>query len=677
EGRAPYYNVLNDRVQEELGYLVSELSSRYSSHASFAGIGLQLSGEGYGVLPGITWGLDDATIASFSRETGVPVPHQGARRFRRRAEQLLGADRPAWQAWRSQKLTQMYAKMAADLVSRRNDLKLVLATEEVFSGAELQQQVRNAISKPANLSQLLLEHGVDFSRLAQTPGIVALAPSRLGANDRFQQRALDLRINSASDQGELLPLAGRSAVLFHHSAQHFRLSSFDRLSPFGSNQTGLTLSCQPLPSGPAQQRYLAGALAVSDALTIVEGGELLSFNLDSQLRNFRKTVRQLPGPEAEVHTQSVQPLVMRVYRSQNSTTVALINESPWPISVRLSLSSAERCAWEKLGVKSFILPSDRLGSLVRGEQEWLAELQPADLQAWKFNSTQLRFGQPQITLDSRAREDLQQRIEEIESRTGNLNIRRPYTHLKNPGFELEAEEEQIVGWQALLGSQGRAEVVQTDVHSGARALQIRSDSLSGIAIQSDLFPMPETGQLMLSGYVRGSLLSSETRLHIVFESSDYHSEKGGRTKNGERTYRRSAVLTDGQGIDNKWSRFEFPVDDIPFDADGQLRVQFHLTGESKILLDGLELVDLQFDKLHRGALVKGVYAAKTALDEGQVIDCLRLVEEYWSQYLIEYVPPAEMRTFRQAKQPSKRQEAEEKTPTVGSRLRGWLPKIWR
>jgi len=669
EGRAPYYNVLNDRVQTELGNLVSELSARYRGHKSFAGVGLQLSGEGYGMLPGLAWGMDDATIAAFSRETGVRVPFQDAKRFQRRADQLLGANRPQWQAWRSQKLLQMFERMASKLVAERNDLQLVLATEEVFSGAQLQQQVRRAISKSTNLKQVLLEHGLDFARLAQTPGVVALAPLRLGASDPFHQRALDLRINAATDQGELLPLAGRSALMLHHSAQQLQLASFDALSPFGSDRTRLTLTCQPLPAGATQRRYLAEALARSDALTIVEGGEFLSFGSHLQLRDLRKTVQQLPGAEAEVRTQTVQPLVMRVYRSTKSTTVSLINESPWPIRVKLPLRTNAPCAWRKLGEEN----EESSGALVAGEQEWLVELPPAGLQAWTFDSAPLRFGQPQVSLDSRAREDLQKRIEAIESRTGNLNIRRSYPQLANPGFELPEEGNQIVGWQPLLGAQGRAEVIRSDAPSGTHALRLRSEGPAGVAIQSDLFPMPKTGQLMLTGMVRGSKVSPETRLRLVFEDRLQNPGRRGST------YRQVAILGGEQAIGSEWSRFEFPVDDIPFLEEGQMRVQFQLIGDAEILLDDLELVDLQFDKLRRGALVKGVYAAKTALDEGQVVDCLRLVEEYWSQYLIEYVPSVETRALREAKQPSKREalDSKEERSSLSGRLRGWVPKLWR
>jgi hypothetical protein len=105
-----------------------------------------------------------------------------------------------------------------------------------------------------------------------------------------------------------------------------------------------------------------------------------------------------------------------------------------------------------------------------------------------------------------------------------------------------------------------------------------------------------------------------------------------------------------------------------------------------VLLDDVELYDLRFDSARRGALVKRIYAAKTALEEGQVIDCQRLVDGYWSRYLVEYVPPVQTAEVSIAKQPAAPEptsESEEvqhepkESSGFGSRLRNWMPRIWR
>lgn len=106
----------------------------------------------------------------------------------------------------------MYTQIAEELAAARGDLRLFLTTEDLFAGTQLQKQLRIAISKPLNLTYVLAEHGLDLARLNQNPDIVALSPSRLGANDVFSRRALDLRFNAAAEEGELIQLSRRSAA---------------------------------------------------------------------------------------------------------------------------------------------------------------------------------------------------------------------------------------------------------------------------------------------------------------------------------------------------------------------------------------------------------------------------------------------------------------------------------
>jgi hypothetical protein len=77
-------------------------------------------------------------------------------------------------------------------------------------------------------------------------------------------------------------------------------------------------------------------------------------------------------------------------------------------------------------------------------------------------------------------------------------------------------------------------------------------------------------------------------------------------------------------------------------------------------------------------LVKRVFAAKTALDEEQYTDCLRLLNEYWPQYLVEYVPPIVGAPAVLAKQPvSPASKATDDTTKSGGRFRHIIPRIWR
>jgi hypothetical protein len=267
---------------------------------------------------------------------------------------------------------------------------------------------------------------------------------------------------------------------------------------------------------------------------------------------------------------------------------------------------------------------------------------------------------------------LQHRIEEIESRTGNLNIQRPYLQLQNPGFELLDGDERIFGWQPHSGAQGAAALEDGEAHAGRLSLRLHSEDATGVAIKSHLLPIPETGQLVVGAFVRGRDIAPDARLHISIEDG----EDG-------RTYHQQATWAAEQLSSDDWLWYEFAVDDLPLDTDGQMRVEFHLTGQAELLIDDIELYDLRFDNARRGALVKRIYAAQTALDNGQVIDCQRLVDGYWPRYLVEHVPPVKTEPTALAKQPpapapETEGESEPDEPTgLRDRLRGWVPKIWR
>jgi len=615
-------------------------------------------------MTGLAWGLDDRTVAEFLQATGGALADEGPERFRERAAVLLGERREDWQTWRIGKLMQLYTKLAKQLTSERRDLRLILATEDLFAGAELQGRVRQAIAEPTRLRQILREHALDLSLLDAEPGVTALAAHRLGAADRLQERAIDLRTNSAAEQGDFLSTEQRSAEMFYHATNRFRLSSFDERSPFGAERTFLTVADQSQPTGIGQRRHLVTALAKDDATTIVEGGLHLPLLADPQTKNILQTIQQLPGSSAEVSAHQEQPVLMRIYRTNEATTVVMINEAPWPVRVEVPLACSRPCDWQKLGGNE-VTAEQFSGTLDRGEQSWRVELGPYDLQAWRFVDRQLRVGELQIALDDLAQRDLEQRIEAIESRSGNLNIKRPYARLQNPGFELEDSGVRIVGWQPRMGAAGAVQLDDASPRSGARALRLKSEDGLGVAVQSHLFATPETGQLLVSAYLRVERMGQDARLRIAVQDQD----EG-------RGYQKFAVLGRKQLGDGGWKRFDFALNDIPFGEREQLRLHFHLTGAAEVLVDDVEMYDLRFDEGRRRALGKRIYAARVALEQGQVVDCLRVVDDYWSRYLVEYVPPTETVALQTAKQPQTPVVKEEETG-VGARLRGWVPKIWR
>jgi hypothetical protein len=461
-----------------------------------------------------------------------------------------------------------------------------------------------------------------------------------------------LVINDASRAGIL---GASEATLAFGTVSKSRLASFDQVSPFGTDRTHLVLAhVQNADTKPV------GAPA-GDAGSYIEGGEYLPLAINSDHTQQMESLAQLPSDVIETRTTCSQPIEISIARTATEAFLICTNESPWSVSGKLELEIPGGVTWELLGNRS------QAGRLGPGRAAWAIQVSGRGMQAWKFSSPQVRPGELQVAPNNEVRGYLAARIQEIESRTGNLNIERDYAQLQNPGFELAGGEARIFGWQPRKGVDGTIEIDSSLVHGGQSALRLKSADQVGVAAQSHLFPLPATGMLVLTAQVRAGELNSEAALTIAVEAD----EEG-------QPYRRARTIALGEEFTSQWKPCEMVVSDLPVGDAEQLRIQFHVTGKADVAIDDVALCDLRFDDQRRSELVKRVFAAKTALDEGQYTDCLRLLNEYWPQYLVEYVPPVVAQPAVLAKQPDNGQKsAPEEDTKSGGRFRNIIPRIWR
>ena len=413
EGRAPYYNPLNDRVQAELIQVVQELTSRYSHHQSFAGVSLQLSGEGYGLMPGLASGLDDHTVFEFSRTLGISLPPNSSQLPRPRSLLLLSDHREQWKQWRQAKLSNLYHQVAEKVRSHRSDLRVVLATEDLFSGRTLRQRVRTSIDQPQQLREILPDHAVDLAGIARHPNIEILVPHLLANSQAAQQQSAILRANASAVQQGLLESSRENGQLFFAGSERFRLASFDQQSPFGPEQTYLTVTSRQRLIGRTKETALMQTLGSGDSNLIVQGGQSMQL-LESDARSTVQTIKELPSIAAE-REQTAQPVTLRVYRTQYATVLAVINESPWAVTAEVELSPSGPAEWQKLGASQAEDALQQHGSLDGSLQNWNVPLLPNQIQAWRFSDTRIRVGELRVNVDQLARSELQSRIQQIES----------------------------------------------------------------------------------------------------------------------------------------------------------------------------------------------------------------------------------------------------------------------
>ncbi|MBA3483255.1 MAG: hypothetical protein H0T51_15710 [Pirellulales bacterium] len=673
----PRYNLLQAEVQAEVGVVTDQLLTRYGKHPALAGLAVQLTGSGYGVLPGLAWGMDDATVARFAAAAQVALPAEGPGRFQQRFGLLLGQYLPAWKQWRSDQVTQFYAGLAARVARDRPELQLSLCTEDMLSGAVASERLRQAVGGRAPLDDAFDELGVDLERLAATPGISVLRPRRLGAEESVDSRAADQRINAAQEFDHALAGQPNAGELLFHGAARLRLASFDAQSPFGADKTYLALNSASVPAGDGARQALIGALASHDFITLASGGESLLLAENDGYRDALRAFQELPPASADVRTERRQPVTLRVYREENSTTICLLNESRWPVDVTLPLEGDGDLVWRQLGADSqtqsaaaaMAANPPSTGSLAAGPQKWTLTLPPFGMHARRFSSRSMRIGAFTPQVSPAAAADLARRVEEIQQRMMSLNIERPYHELQNPEFDLVDDNGRLRGWQPRMGQAGAVDVAMDekvdDVQPAGRSVHLRSEDALGVAVQSHLFAIPATGQILVRAKVRAADLQPGARLYAWIEY-----ESGGVMQP------RHFPLGDAETLTSTWVEREFAFDELPLASTGKMRVQFHLTGHGQAWVDDVRLYDLRFAEAQVVELSKRLMGAQAALEEGQLIDCQRLVDGYLPRRLVENIPPP-MLAAKPSDMAPATPEAAAAPKGMGARIKGIVPRILR
>ncbi len=660
------YNLLCGDVQSAVRDIVGQIIARYGHHPSLGGVALQLPGHGYGVLPGLRWGLDDATTARFSADAHVKLATTGTDRFARRANDLAGPERSRWIDWRQRELTKFYAELASHVAATGKDRQLLLCTENMFAGAEASAILRQTLNGAgrATIGDAAAEIGVDLGALAESPGVCLLRPRHVVSDQELERRALQIVVTQATEFDQVLAGQTASGELAFHPARQLRLPSFDAQSPFGADKTFFAASVPGFPVDAAARRPLASALAARDFETWVEGAEQWPQVHDRQRVRLRRIFQELPARGTDVRVEQRQPVTMRAYRGAESSTVCLVNESAWVVDVQIPLESSAPVAWQDLGAPAGA--SDSAGTLPSGATAWKLALPPYGVTARRFASRGLRVGACAITPSETARAELTARIRELDERMQGLDMQRPYEQLHNPGFELTGPDKLMLGWQSRIGAAGAVSVDASVAAAGTRSLLLASADQPGVAAQSQLFPIPATGQLTVRASIRTSDLAEGSQ---VLAWAEYDLGQG-----VVLAYRQFKLA----GESGQWRTSEVTFDDLPLGGRGQMRIHLQMYGAGNAWIDEVELFDLTFAESQKDNLARRLVGAQIALDKGELVDCQRLIDGYWPRYLVQRLPmpgadaPPEIRVATQPDPPA----GDDSSRGLGDRVKQLVP-LWR
>jgi hypothetical protein len=635
-GLAPYYNVLDPRVQEAMLGVLRELAERYGRHNSFAGLGVRLSADGYAQLPGPDWGLDDATIAQFERDTKLVPPGEGPQRFAQRSAFLAqGSNRRAWLEWRAGQLARFYRRASEELAAIRPGSRLYLAGAGMIGGPELEAELRPALPRRTNVAEALLQVGLDARYFQDDPSrIVLLRLERVLPEAKLGARAADIEISQMADFDRYFQSAATTGSLFFHQPSEVHIASFDQTGPFKSSYAWLV--SQPVPAGEQNRRRFVHSLAALDAQVMIDGGWLLPLGQEESTRQLAAAYRLLPPIRCQPVSSRqggdvAQPVTFRSGVYGGRTYLYAVNDAPFPTTASIHIEAGPNCRLEELTGARKIAP---LRSDSGAGWGWEVRLEPYELVAARLSEPNVQFSNLQAAWPSSVETTLGLQIHRLGAQAAALRNPSPLDLVANPGFEQPAAgNSPIPNWAITTRNGVAVQLDGTQKHGGQQSVKIASTGAVACLV-SHPFSAPTTGRLSMAVWLRVADPRRQPPLRLAIEGKLH----------GRDYYRFAPVgLAPGPGqpsvpIAKEWGQYVFQVDDLPLEGLTSLRARFDLMGAGEVWVDDVQLFGLAFNRSELVELTKLITLADVKLKNGQVGDCLRLLEGYWPRFLEENVP---------------------------------------
>jgi hypothetical protein len=574
---------------------VRDLLSRYGNYKSLGGLGLRLSGP--------------ELLRKFAGNRT-----QATRDFRQLAEQIQKTG------------------------SRR---RLILTTEDLFSGPDIEPRLRPNLLEKTSLQPLLQDLAIDPAALAKIPSLVLLRPQFESPAAPLVDRATDLQINRGNDFLQLTDEESLPGLLIYHRNRANPLAEVDREPlPLGES-AHLPSTTQFVPHGAASRRSLVTTLASRDVEVLVNGGTRPLLAEQESMRELRRMFSMLPGNPTEIEVKREQPITLRSYRRSNDTTTCIINQSRWPVATQVTVNVPKQTAITFPHRDGQTPGNDRL--LNKGSHALRFELAPYAMQAVRFSNAHIELTGVQVEISPDAKEQLSARIEDLTRRELTNEENGQYRVLTNPGIEAFGEEpstEPLSGWWTL-NPLGTAEITYSELSpfKGRTCLLLKSTG-NAAGVQSHDFAIPATGQLALTAHFCGRNIDPKTELRIVFESL------------GKPHYRQLTVLggstPSALPINEEWTAYAFSVEDLPLNSNAKMYIRFELLGAGEVSIDNVSLQHLLFpldyypaSEYQRYELLKKISAAESALRKGHLTNCEHLLDGYWPRFVEEYLPTPE------------------------------------
>nr|MCU0983272.1 family 10 glycosylhydrolase [Pirellulaceae bacterium] len=461
-----YYNPLDPRVQQAMRRVVVELVDRYGQHPSFGGVAIRLGPDTYAQLPDLAWGLDSQTLARFAEARRLSLPEPSQSDPRQLSAWIVGEQRDAWASWRARQLADFYAAMESDVTDRVAGARLYLAGADMLNHPAILADLHPRLPERLDVREQMKRVGIDPWLYADSNHLVLMRPERIAPLISLEEQAVTLQLRHSPEMhrmfslraatdpestasGEMRPLTGS---LFYHDPKSLIPASFRDASPYGADKTSNWFLDQAVPAGDQARKRFVQALAVQDSQVIADGGWVAGQIPGDNLTDVLVAYRQLPAARFETVRpvsagDETQPVVVRRLSTGQRTYVYLVNHSPWPVQVSVSLDDRRPFTLTGLGDRS-------LPNFIGGTRDlrWNVEMRPYDFVAASLSAPDVQVRDWQVVLQREVLVELRQSVDELRRRIGRLSDPEPLAVLTNPHFETASSGPPPAGWEHATGN---------------------------------------------------------------------------------------------------------------------------------------------------------------------------------------------------------------------------------
>lgn len=620
----PRYNPLNERVQEEIVAAVREIVSRYSHHASFSGVAIQLDERSQLVFAGDRWGYDPQTLADFERASQLKLPAR---------EQLRtlfgGAPRLAFLDWRATELSKFYARLG-DVVSAGNpDRKLYLNTIRLWDTFPSEADFFSPAAIIRNPREYLLAFGISPERLAQSTQVELMR----GSLDLDSQtvNSQDWIRHEARQRGlvEIQDTTKTSAMVLRYP-RRYQLESNSKL---GGTTAGWIYPSMSSP-GMYSRKRLVNQVFQSDPLVLIEGSWLPFSGQDASATELIRTLDELPPMKMVRSTllESDTSLCVRQGAYSGKSYLQIVNNASWEETLQISFQSSNS------SVTPRSLGSRQLDIKVAEDQKlWSMKIPPYDVVALEVDDprltlTSLQHAPADDTIE-RIRGEIDQ-IDAILSQSADLAQHNLLANILGE-FEQWDDQQQPVGWSVSSLQQVKIGKSLDLPHTGNSSLLLENRGEANISAWAQSRPVapPRTGRIAVQAWLRAPAVGPPLLVKLAVL---------GRTHSGERFER---ALTLGARADGAaapiaidWGRKPATlfVGDVSSESIAELAVSIELIGPGKVWVDDVQIFESFLQPDERNHLRGQLLVVKQKLSERRLFPAEQLLDSHWGEYLMRF-----------------------------------------